>query len=182
VIIKSLSGLMEKRQKKLRHGNENSAQEGFTLMEITFAILILAGSLVILLGLQSSVIHRTIQDSQKLRAIMCSRQILSAIEARTEPLEIQDTTSSVKRILESLIRPDPSDEEDLEKLDDFSVRLLVEYLELPKTGPDSIKRIQLTLSWGDTPAESLEVVFFTPTTEEDFLDEEDEDEFDEETL
>lgn len=139
---------------------------GFTLMEITFAIVILAGSLVILLGLQSSVIQRTVNDTQKLKAITIARQILAAIEYQGDELQEQDSAKSAVALLEELIPADTVNVNSEEEFRGFTARLIVEPWGIPQIDPDAMRRIQLTIYWGEELNEALPLVFFVPASKQ----------------
>ena len=88
------------------HSQSNCRQSrtaGFTLIEVCLALLVLGGSMIVLLGLQSSIIGRTIRDSKKQRAMLLSRQILSAIETSNTPLVEQSTDGTFKDVLDSVL-------------------------------------------------------------------------------
>lgn len=141
----------------------HSVDSGFTLIEITFAILLLAGSLVVLLGLQSAVISRTTQDIQNQRAMMLARYLLAVIENEEIPIDDQDTTGSIQEILGQFTDIDPDDKQIFEESSDLLVRLVVNNWGIPSVDEEAMKRFEVVVSWGDTRNERLQVIFFKPS-------------------
>ncbi len=148
---------------KMLHRKTASRQDsGFTLVEITIAVLILAGSLTVLLGLQSSVLQSTYRDQQKLKAMLLARRIFSAIEVSDLPLNPGTQEGSAARIIESIGDVDPEEIEDLPKEEEFQVELVVENWGLPGVSEEALKRVQLFIRWGETNREQFLVTYFIP--------------------
>ena len=135
---------------------------GFTLIEISIAILTLAVALITLLGLQSASLERALRDKDKQQAMLLARSILAYIESRQEPLDIQDRTDSVKQILETLMENQPASRELDQAMETFQANLKVEYWPIPGTSENSIKRITTRIFWSEDVLDSLEIVYFIP--------------------
>ena len=136
-------------------------QIGFTLIEVTLALLVLGGSLVVLLGLQSSIIERTLRDSQKQRAMLLSRRIFSAIESSKNPPPAQKTEGSFRDVLGAVtsgssdsIAIDPEDQQ-------FSAQLDVEEVDIPNIAEKAMRKITLSIAWGPKSIDQLTAVYFT---------------------
>jgi len=155
-----------------------SHQCGFTMMELTLAIVILAGALVVLLGLQSSVISRTVDDTNRKHAMMYARQILSAVEAREGRgwfLPEQNTTGSVDQILSELLETDTRPGGDPELRDRFQVEFRIEPWSVPGLGEQVLKRVELVIFWGMSEQERMPFYFLIPARESSddaFIDDE----------
>jgi type II secretory pathway pseudopilin PulG len=143
-----------------------SAEAGFTLIEVTLAILLLSGAMVILLGLQSAVMRRTYIDTQNQRAMMAARQVLSAVEASDLPVDTQETSGSLKEVLSGLIEINAEDEKSLQDFEDLRVHLSVTFWGIPTVNDQAMKRVELTVSWSENPQDSLDVTYFIPNDEE----------------
>lgn len=147
-----------------------AAEHGFTLIEIIFAILILAGSLVVLLGLQSAATQATIRDGRKLSAMLAARAVMSAIELGDPEIEVQDTTAPMNELME-LVIPGATDKEPDPQTDPrgpapgLTGRLVVEYWPLPGVEPETVKRVSLTVSWSDSPIDAVKALYFIPAGE-----------------
>ncbi len=133
---------------------------GFTLLEITFAILILAGSLTVLLGLQSSSVQRTIRDQHKQQAMLMARQILAAVESAREPPDVGSSSGTAREIFEKTLQGREPDRRQDSPADLYQADLVVEKWQLPGIDADIIRRLRLTLSWSDNPLDSLAVYYF----------------------
>ncbi len=141
---------------------------GFTLIEVTLAIVILAGSFTILIGLQSAIIERTVRDNNQKQAVMIARQILAAIEseeASSNPVPLQETTAPVQDILDSILGA-PFEIPTTLRLEPFQASLMVAYAGIPGVADEALKRIDLTVFWGDSINEQLHVVLFIPFDKE----------------
>ena len=139
-------------------------------MELTLAIVILASALVVLLGLQSSVISRTVDDTQRKHAMMYARQILSAVEARESrglTLEIQQESGSVDEILSLLLETTTRSGGDPDIRDRYQVDLIVEPWSVPGLGEQILKRVVVIVFWGSSQQEQLSVFFLIPAEESD---------------
>ncbi|RMG43385.1 MAG: hypothetical protein D6719_03830 [Candidatus Dadabacteria bacterium] len=155
--------------RKLRASS--AGDRGFTLLEIAFAVLILAGSLIVILGLQSSVVEQTLQDKNRRHAMLMARRIMAAIEILEEPLEEQDTYAPALKVLQQILPAAnkdyladlPEDSIDLR----FMARLKVTNWgkEIPLVQNINMKRIDLTVSWGENKQNSYRVTYFMPGDE-----------------
>lgn len=139
---------------------------GFTLIEIAFAIIILAGSFVVLLSLNSSATRRAIDDRDRQQAMLVARRILAAIEVAQDPIETQDRTGSAREILARFVEESDSDREN-RFLDRFKARLNVTLWGIPNLNPEAMKQISLTIGWGlgsngSAGQDEVKVLYFVP--------------------
>ncbi len=150
--------------------NKNKLQltPAFTLIEVIMAIVILSGSLVVLLGLQSAAVSKALRDRNQLQAMMAARHILAAIEiqADTEP---RNETETVYRLLENLNALPNPDEELQELYNNMNAELEIaewpnpEQLSALTEGQDNLlNRVRLRVFWGEFPDDQLEIVYFVP--------------------
>jgi len=145
------------------------SERGFTLIEITFAIVILAGSLVVLLGLQSASTQASIRDAQKQRAVLAARALMSAIEVGDPEVEVQDTTAPMSELLADNLPGNlapPAEEGPRGPTAGLTGRLKVEFWQLPGMDPEVVKRVSLRVMWSDSPIDAVEILYFLPTGEE----------------
>lgn len=133
---------------------------GFSLIEVTFAVLILAGGLVTLLGLQSSSLQLASRDRFTQRAMLLARQILAPIETSKEPIDIQDVEGTAAELLDRFQPGAPISEEMLKI--PFQARLKVEFWGIPNVNEEAMKRLTLTLAWSESPLDRFEIVYFMP--------------------
>ena len=143
------------------------AQAAFTLVEVIFAIVILAGSLVILLGLQSAAVSKALRDRNQLQAMMAARHILAAIEIQDDS-EPRTETDTVYRLLQNL-NALPYQDSELQTLYNLmNAELTIqewpnpEQLALLSPEQNLLKRVLLKIFWGESPDDQLEIVYFIP--------------------
>jgi competence protein ComGC len=135
----------------------------FTLLEIAFALMLLSGALVVIVGLQSSAISRTVSDRNIQKAALIARSIMSAIEIDPTLVQEQDETESADKVLARLIRTRDTTKEEREEQSSYMVQLRVEPIEivLPPTTILELKRFDVTVFSADKPENSFNVVFIS---------------------
>ena len=163
-------------QLRLNNSKEHSLCEddlGFTLIEVMLALLILASSIVVLLGLQSSLMERTYQDNMREQAVLYGRRIFSALEEAVqngEGVEEQTVEGTPEEVLNNFISVDPDSNAEKKGNDNiFSASLLVEPWALPGSiniDNGAFRRATLTISWGDSSRERTVLTFFIPAEAE----------------
>jgi len=160
-------------EKKTRCSRPIRKERGFTLIEIMIAIFLLASSLTILLGLQSAVVSRAINDQSRAQGMLVARRILAGIETGDIKVPEGQTSQSARDQLGPLARP-----EDSETLQNMTVNLLSEVWEVPNFEKFKIRKITLNLVWGPSPEQQTGIYYFLPDNEErdENLDEEEEEE------
>jgi hypothetical protein len=131
---------------------------GLTLIEVIFAIILFAGAMITILGLQSSNLSRTLEDKNKIRAMLAAREILAAIEIQEETLEPGNRSGSVEDIIAGLINH-PKDKENSPH-QGLLAQLDIENVALPEIGPTALQKTTVTVSWGDLPFEQFKTSFF----------------------
>jgi type II secretory pathway pseudopilin PulG len=141
-----------------------SQESGLTLIEVIFAIVLFAGAMITLLGLQSSNMSRTREDRDKIKAMLAAREILSAIEIQDEALETGTKEGSVEEIFGGLVMRPPRDAQEKDSYADLVARLEVANVGLPNIGESALQKITVTVSWGSEPFEQFKTTFFTPGT------------------
>ena len=143
----------------------DTREEGFTLIEIILAIMLLAAGLSVILGLQSSAVDQTIRDRNKEFALLAGRRILSTIESGDGDIEILDKDEPMDKLLQSFGALDRnSKEEDLVRLAEFQGHIKVEKWGIPEVNPDAMKKILLDISWSPSPRDMVQLIYFVPAT------------------
>ena len=143
------------------------SQRGFTLVEVVIAILVLAGSLVVLLGLQSASVTKALRDRNQLQAMLAARHVFAAVEVFQE-FNDRDDTLPVYQLLQDLgALPDIGDSAEEEELySGMEANIQISEWENPEAlaplGADInlLKRIYLKILWGESPDDQLEIVYF----------------------
>ena len=142
----------------------NHSQAGFTLVEIAVAIIILGLSLTALIGLNTS--HLTSYYSQKKRveAAMYAKQLMTFYEIERKAPELGEKSGSLFKELEE--KGLAEDFEGLEEqLEGWTYKEEISSVDLPEL-PDAMRRIDMSVSWGDRDRESFSLIYFvkSPTT------------------
>ncbi|MBX7137277.1 MAG: prepilin-type N-terminal cleavage/methylation domain-containing protein [Oligoflexia bacterium] len=146
-----------------RTSNSTVSSAGFTLIEITIAIVIIASAMVIFLGLQSSIVDQTLRAGEQEQAMMLARRILAKYETSDDPLNVGETVwESGKTALEDLDLFSDQDQEQLDTLNHFHIRLTIGTQGIPQLEEDAMKRLDLVIAWGAAPDQRFEVLYYVP--------------------
>ncbi|MCO6431875.1 MAG: prepilin-type N-terminal cleavage/methylation domain-containing protein [Deltaproteobacteria bacterium] len=142
----------------------SSKQRGFTLIEVVIAVVILSTAFITLLGLQSSIMKRTLRDEEKQQAMLLARSILAAIESNVDEIQPQDETLPAGEMIEKLLTDAAPRSEEGEDVQRFNLlaRLAVDVWGIPNLKDDAMKRIRLSIFSAEAPEEAFEVLFFIP--------------------
>ena len=156
--------------------SRRSGEMGFTLVEVTIAVAILSVSLVTLLGLETSIMQQAVRDRDRQNTLLVVRRVLAAVEASEDPLEAGTRTGPVRALLQQFMGTE--DERNLGRDPglDMESRLQVDYFKIPGIENDrALKKAVLTVFWGPSELDSLDVVFFVPDTEVEIEEDQDPD-------
>lgn len=139
------------------------AQSGFTLIEILIALSVMASASVVLIGMQSSAIARTMRDKNAQQGMFLSRRIMASVEAlANNPLDVPTfENESAIGALQKFGIPEPTDEHEKRALEPFQVALLGEFLQIPipNVNQDPIRKFVLKITWGPAVDETFSVVY-----------------------
>ncbi len=138
---------------------------GFTLIEITISIFLLASALTIILGLQTSSVSRAINDQNRLNAMLLARRVLTGLETGLTAPEVQDISVPA---LEYLPKDNIQPEEE-NTLKNFIINLKIEQWEIRGYDDIKVKRIFLNIEWGDDTEQTLAVYYFVPDNEDESI-------------
>ena len=139
-----------------------TAEYGLTMIEVIFAIILFAGAMIVLLGLQSSNLSRTREDRNKVRAMLAAREILSAIEIQDEPLDPGTKDGSVDDLFEGLIAKPPQTDDSKNSHEGLIASLEISNVALPDIGETALQKVVITIFWGNGPFDLFKTTFFTP--------------------
>lgn len=149
-------------ERKRRHSFlRRSGTRGFTLIEISIAIVVLAIGLVTLLGLQSSAIDRSIRDRNKQQAFLIARMVMAAIESEKDILDPKILTGTAYEVLNGLGSNPPQSEElegsPLELQTELKIEEFIVPIPDPNTGviEELMKRVTVTVGWDASDAVQL---------------------------
>jgi len=144
---------------------KDKKEVGLTLIELSFAILILSGSFMVLISLHSSSVEQAIRAQNSQHAMLVARRIMAAIESSEDSIDIQSREASALDILYSLMPQSPEsnrlDRED-RFLANLNARLDVQYWDIPGLESDAVKRVFLEIYWGESSFDSFSLLYFIP--------------------
>lgn len=153
-------------QQEVRKHRQKSNESGFTLLEVTIAVVILSMSLITLLGLEGSVVQQTVRDRQRQEALLVGRRILAALEVSEEPPVPGTQTMRAGELLKSLLNVEEDKRRDPSL--DMPVTMKVDFWKLPGVeNPEAVKKVVLTIEFGPSELDTLDVVYFMPEQESD---------------
>ena len=137
------------------------SQNGFTLIEMMIAVLILATALVVMLGLEQSNIVRTINDQNRKVALSLARKVMAAIDLEQITINIDEEKES--KIIDFFNQNNIEyDNDDKKNYDKFSIVLKASSPTIAGIEQDNIiKLIELKILWGESYKEQLSIVRYT---------------------
>jgi len=133
---------------------------GFTLIEVTMAIVIMASALTILVGMQSSLVEQTIRGRNQQQAMLLARRILAGFEVVDPDMNEGTSEMSAAEALELSEVADERDPQDYAGYENFRVLIQFNYWGIPKIDPQAMQRILVRVMWGPLPGDSLVVSYF----------------------
>ncbi len=141
-------------------------QSGFTLIEITVALSLLAVSASIFIGMQGSAVRRTLRDTNAQAAMLVARRVMASIEILKDSEFMLATNSEipVRDLLQQLNITGIGDKAESAAIDQMTASVAVDELELvlPLDRQEQMKRITLRLAWGPGADESIQLVYQRP--------------------
>lgn len=137
---------------------------GFSIIELVFAVVILAGGLTVLLGLQSAATTSALRDRNQQQAMLIARSIMSALELNSDLSDSQFNGSAEDTLLKYK-QPISEAEDYQEFVRNTTVNLRIASVEVPIVSklpvmPIKMFRISLVLSWGKSPDDELEIIYY----------------------
>lgn len=138
-------------------------QCGLTLIELTFAVLILAGSVIVLLGLQTSALQLAAHDHNSQRAMLIARRIMAPLETTRRQLENKSYSGIFPEVLKEVA---PYDTDYIDPRDEqLEVDLQISDWGIPDLNPQAMKQVSMTIRWGSSKDEELGLFYFIPAEE-----------------
>ena len=143
-------------------------RKGFSIIELIFAVVILAGGLTVLLGLQSAATTSALRDRNQQQAMLIARSVMSALEI-TEKLSDSNFNGTAEDLLNKYKQAisDAPDYQDIIK--QTQANLAIQSVEVPIVSkvpvqPIKMFRTELTLSWGKSPDDNLTIIYYINKT------------------
>jgi prepilin-type N-terminal cleavage/methylation domain-containing protein len=140
-------------------------QSGFTFIEITVALALLAVAASMLIGMQGAAVRRTLRDIRAQEAMLVGRRIMASIETLKDGdllLAIREN-GSVRDLLQQLNIVGVGDKSESSAISQMTASVTNDELQLEMPKPPNqqvpMRRITLRLTWGPGADESVVLVY-----------------------
>lgn len=148
--------------------NTLNRRDGFTLIEVAIALLVMAMSMTTILGLQSSAMRRAIHDRGMQQAMLVTRELFAEMEGSDVPLPVGDQNMTVPELVD-VVAGSGSKDLSLQELKEASknmeAHIIVDYFGAKPLDDKAMKRIDIEVAWSPAPEDRLRVVHFVPNDE-----------------
>lgn len=138
---------------------------GFTLAEITIAVLVLSTASIVMIGLQSGSVDTSFRDERRQKALLAARAVFAALEIlEDQPKDIDIEDSLINIIKKQAPLSELQDWDKLSGLEPFQAHYVIQNAPLPLKAipPDELKRATLRVFWSNSPLDSIELYYFIP--------------------
>lgn len=133
---------------------------GFTLVEIAFAVAILALAFTTIITIQSNVIATAIADRNRFDAALFAQYLLTVSDLDSEKPEPGSKSGKLPDILHDAGWVDDSVDR-LSKYADWTVDTTVESIGILDI-QDALRRVDITVSWAPDSVSQFRVTYFIP--------------------
>lgn len=141
----------------------NRTERGFTLIEVAIAVGILGIALTTLIGLQTAYADRYVYEKNLTRAALYAQYLMTMLELDPKLPDDGDTDQDLSAALdESGFFENNFRESSQTEKDELSRWKVVRHIEKISIDPieDALRRIDMTVSWSDTPLDRFQLVYF----------------------
>ena len=144
-------------------------QEGFTLVEVAVAIVVLALALTTLIGYQTRLMDTYVNERNRFRATLAAQYLVTFLEIETDPPDPGDTSSELVDALRErgYFSGDTLDTKLQDSMRDWKYTQHVSSVDYAEF-QDILRRVELEVEWGPASTDRVSLVLFlnTPTTEQ----------------
>lgn len=143
----------------------SQGQRGFTLAEVTIAILVLSSAVIVMISLQSASVDSAFRDERRQKALLAARAIFAALEIQEDPPDDVDIQAPLVDLLRQREPLDGlTDWNERAELKPFQAHLEIKNWPLPLKDirNDAVKRVRLRVYWSNSPADAIELTYFIP--------------------
>ncbi len=161
---------MKRRREDNYKGQDNFFEQGFTLVEIAVAILILGISLTTVFTIQTRYVDQYIDEYRNAKAALYARYIMAMIEVDKEAPKVGADQGKLSELLRTLhyFEIDDASESEQAELEGWQFQKQVSSIDIPGFGSieifqDVMRRVDLNISWGGGARESFQVIFYRKT-------------------
>ena len=148
-------------------GSSADSNRGFTFIEVTVALALLAVAASILIGMQGAAVRRTLRDTNAQTAMLVARRIMASIEILNDAEFSFPSQSNapVIDLMQQLNITGLGAKAESPALNNMTANISVEDIEIPIPTNESIeqmRRVILKLTWGPGYDESIQLVYQRP--------------------
>ena len=160
--MKSSTGLNSRPHRVAPHraGPHRGGQDGFTLLEVTVAVALLATALTVIVGLQTRLVDTMIQERNLFRASLYAQYVLTFLDVDIYPPDPGTTKGSIEDLLEK--RGYFDDDLPGKSRGDIKRWSYIQDVQAIDFGEfkDVLRRISFTTRWGEGSGEQTSFVYF----------------------
>ena len=137
-------------------------QHGFTLIEVTLAVLLVGVAFSILLSLQSAVVDQSVRDRNRERALLAGRQILSQLEASDPPENDYQEEGALTAVMQKVCGDTALKGLPLNEYAQYTATLSLAAWQVPNLRENALRKLQLTIRWSSSPLDVVQITFLVP--------------------
>ncbi len=137
----------------------SSSQSGFTLVEIAFAVAILALALTTIVAIQSNVTTVTIADRNRFQAALFAQYLLTVSDLQDQKPEPGSKSGNLADALREAGWSEEDGAASLAPYAGWTTETNVQSMSILEVA-DALRRIDLTVSWAADQASQFRVTYF----------------------
>ena len=149
--------------------HQHKSDDGFTLVEVAIAIVILALALTTLIGYQTRLMDTYVNERNGFRATLAAQYLVTFLEIENEPPDPGDTKTELVDALrdKGYFAADSLDTKLQDSMRDWKYIQHVSSVDYGEF-QDILRRVEIEVEWGPGSNERVSLVLFlnTPTTEQ----------------
>lgn len=142
-------------------------QQGFTILEVLVAVVVLAAAILPILGVQSAALDRVMRNEQEQKAVLIARQILAFIEGSEQVLGASRAEKTALELLQELasgakgVEYNPVNKMQLRE---YNALFVVEPWNIEMLGETTLLRVVLEISWSQDPRDRVQIAYLVPSS------------------
>jgi len=147
--------------------SKKDSQSGFTFIEVTVALALLAVAASILIGMQGAAVKRTLRDISAQEAMLVARRIMASIELLkdSDASLPSQSSGSVRDLLQQLNITGIGEKPGSSAIDRMTASISVDELQIQMPYEEKLEQMKLVtlkLSWGPGSDEWIQLVYQRP--------------------
>ncbi len=142
-----------------RHRSPAASSSGFTLVEIAFAVAILALAFTTIIAIQSNVTATAIADRNRFNAALFAQYLLTAADLKDKKPEPGMIQNALPDALRDAGWAEDGIDDHLQPYADWTVETDVQSISLLEI-PDALRRVDIIVAWGKEDVSQFKVTYF----------------------